>query len=120
MKKIMLIIFIALFFGCSSLPKKITREEYNSVRDYVSGRISGMSYLELSERLSRQTPPQYHPDGGFLDFPYSEEQPGGHDFSEYNKYMMEISNKMNQLTSGYKQTDHIESFYTWAIRNYDM
>ena len=119
MRKIFLIIIVALFFGCNSLPKNVAQEEYNSVRDYVSRRISGMSYLELSERLARQTPPQYYPDGGFLNLPYYKEQPGGYNYSEYNEYMIQISNKMDRLTNGYNRTDQVEGFYTWAVKNYD-
>jgi hypothetical protein len=103
--------------GCSSLPKNATQEEYNSVRDYVSMKIAGMTYSELYFRINQQSPPQYYSDGGVFNLPYYKEEPGNN-FSEYNKYMMEISNKMNRLTSRYKRTGQMENFYSWAIGNY--
>jgi hypothetical protein len=39
--------------------------------------------------------------------------------NSHNNYMMEISNKMNQLTGEYEKTDQIENFYTWVIGNYN-
>jgi hypothetical protein len=69
--------------------------------DYVSMEIAGMTYSELYFRINQQRPPQYYPDGGFLNLPYYKEEHGSN-FSEYDKYMMEIGNKMNQLTNGYR------------------
>ena len=46
-KNIGYIVFIILFIGCNSLPKNITQKEYNSVRDFVSIKVSGLSYLVL-------------------------------------------------------------------------
>ena len=43
----------------------------------------------------------------------------GRDLSEYNKYIVEISSKMNQLVSGYKKSDQMEDFYSWCIRKYE-
>jgi hypothetical protein len=111
-------LLITIFFiGCNSLPNNVTQEEYNSVRDYVSMKIAGMTYSELYFRINQQNPPQYYPDGGVFNLPYYKEEPGDN-FSEYNKYMMEISNKMNRLTSRYKRTGQMENFYSWAIGNY--
>jgi hypothetical protein len=117
-KLMMFLLIIISFIGCNSLPKNVAREEYNSVRDHVSMNIAGLTYSELLSRLSRQKPPQYYPDGGLFDLPYYKEEPGSN-FSEYNNYLMEISNKMNQLVDGYGRTDQVESFYSWAIRKYD-
>jgi hypothetical protein len=104
--------------GCNSLPKNTNRKEYNSVRDYVSINISGMTYIELQGRLNNQKPPEYFPDGGLFDLPYYRDNPGS-DFSKYNGYMMEISNKLNNLINRYEHTDMVEDFYLWSVRNYD-
>ena len=94
------LLIVISFFGCNSLPKNVTQKEYDSVRDYVSVNIAGMTYSELYFRINQQKPPQYHSDGGLLNLPYYKDEPGSN-FSEYNKYMMEISNKMAKLTNGY-------------------
>jgi hypothetical protein len=109
------IVFILLFIGCSSLPKNVSREEYNSVRDYVSIKIAGMPYWKLYDKLRSQEPPQYY--FNRVGFPYRR-QTQGSDYVKYNDYMMEISNEMNRLTRGYDITDRAEDFYSWAIRNW--
>ena len=110
------VIFAVSFIGCNSLPENVSREEYNAVRDYVSMKIAGMPYLQLYEKLNSQEPPQYNYDRYGL--PYRRQTPGS-DYVKYNDYMMEISNKMNQLTRRYNQTDRAEDFYPWSVRNYD-
>jgi hypothetical protein len=116
--KIICFIFISftvLPAGCSSLPQNVTREEYNKVRDYVSIMISGMPYLEIYDQLKKQEQPKYYYDR--FGLPYSVDAPGS-DFDKYNEYMMEISNKINQLSKGYNLSDKAEDFYPWAVRNY--
>ena len=109
-------IFLILFISCNSLPKNVSQEEYNYVRDYVSLDISGLPYFELCERFKNQSPPQYYyPNEGL---PYYTETPGS-DFSKYNEYIIKISNEMGQLMSGYKRTDQAENFCLWAIRTYN-
>jgi hypothetical protein len=112
--QVICIIFAVLFISCNTLPKSISQEEYNSVRDYISIDIAGMPYLELCEILRNQSSPQYYSDESL---PYYR-VPHGSDFSKYSEYVMKISNVMNQLMSGYKLTDQTDNFYSWAIRNY--
>ncbi|MDR2596807.1 MAG: hypothetical protein LBC76_05730 [Treponema sp.] len=111
---IFLIVFSLSFIGCNSLPKNVSRKEYDAVRDYVSIKIAGMPYWKLYEKFRSQEPPQYYFDSYGL--PYRRETQGS-DYVKYNEYMMEISNKMNQLTRDYNITDRAEDFYSWAIRN---
>jgi hypothetical protein len=111
-------LIVISFIGCNSLPENVTQREYDSVRDYISVNISGMIYSALLLRMNQQSPPRYYPDGGLFDLPYYKDEPGSN-FSEYNEYMMEISNKINELTNEYRRTDQAEDFYSWAIKNYN-
>ncbi|MDR2941510.1 MAG: hypothetical protein LBV17_02850 [Treponema sp.] len=93
---LVLLSLMTLFIGCNSVPKNVTKEGYNKVRDYVSIEVSGMPYLKLYGLLVVV----------------------GNDYEKYNDYMIEISNKMNQLVYYYNQTDLVEEFYSWVVNNY--
>ena len=107
---IFFVIFIISFIGCNSLPKNVSREEYNAVRDYVSIEIAGIPYLQLYDKLKSQEP--YYDKA---DWPYKRATPVS-DYTKYNEYMIEISYKMNRLTSRYDLSDRAEDFYSWAVR----
>jgi len=109
----LLFLFCFLSAGCSSLPKNIPPDEYNSVRDYISISISGMPYIDLYEGLRRQAPSSY----GGNKF---ENQYGGYTLYEYNDFMRIINNTMNLLTREYEKTGQEERFYTWAVTKYDI
>ena len=119
------IIFVMVFIGCSSLPKNVTQKEYDAVRDYVSVKISGMTYWVLLDNLERQEAPKFYYDGArassagnqfFLDYP---KEKTGSQFLEYHKYVMKISRKMQQLADRYKRVGQPEDFYTWTTQNYE-
>jgi hypothetical protein len=110
---IFFVFFIISFIGCNSLPRNVSRKEYDAVRDYVSIKVSGLPYWKLYEELKKQEPPRFYYDGDV--WPHYTEAPGS-DYVKYNEYMLEISVKMNRLTSRYNKTDRAEDFYSWAVK----
>ena len=110
------VIFTVLFIGCNSLPKNVSRQEYNAVRDYVSIKVAGMTYLKLYENLKNQEPQYYYDSEGKMQH---RETPLGSDYKKNNGDIMKIGYTMNQLTRGYKLTEQEEGFYSWSVRNYE-
>jgi hypothetical protein len=91
-------IFMALILlaGCLSYYNKVDQYDYARVRDYVSFKVSGMSYSQLEKELDT-----------------------GRKIRLENK-RSEIYSKLNVLVNDYQKAETSEDFYRWTLSNYDF
>jgi hypothetical protein len=86
----------ALIAGCLSYYNKVDQYDYERTRDYVSFKVSGMSYSRLEEELDT----------------------GIH--VKLQGKRNEIYNKLGVLVHNYQKADTSQDFYHWTQSNYDI
>ena len=110
-------ILLILFIGCRTLPENVSEKEYNSVKDYVSIKLSGLNYHNLTERIInyRSASQSNSP----VDRSVTQNDKNDAILEKYNQYMHEVNYNVKELLKAYKRTEMVEDFYNWAIKNYD-
>jgi hypothetical protein len=101
-KIVYVLIVSVLIVGCLSYYNKVDKYNYDRVQDYVSSRVSGMSYLQLEEEINTLRNKKM-----------------SSELRRKEKMRSEIWHKLNILVNNYQKVDTFQEFYYWAVTNYD-
>jgi cell shape-determining protein MreC len=104
-----------LLICCVSI--NVPKKEIYTVRDYISYKISGMSYYELEMRLT-SSQQQFFNENFFENKRNRYNRKLNDDFRKYNTMVQKINQELQRLLYRYTLDDVVDNFYDWAVKNY--